>query len=405
MTPRTRRILLALAVLGAGAGLAVVRAGTTRDPLADLLTEPVTRGDVERTVEATGSLRPARLVAVGAQVSGRITAMRVRVGDSVAAGDLIATIDDVTKRNDLKTAEANLADIQAQKLEKEATLAYAEQAMRREETTLAQRATSRDSFDAARKTLDSAKAQIAALEAQIIQAEAKIDSAKVDLGYTRITAPIAGTVLLVTAQEGQTVNAVQSAPTIVVLGQIDRMTVRTEISEADVPKVRVGQPVSFSILGDERRWQATLGAIDPAPDTLRSDSEIASSASSSTSSSSSSSTSSSSAIYYYGRFDVLNPEGLLRTYMTAQVRISTGSAKDVLIVPTAALSVADGSGQRSVEVVGADGRVATRRVSIGLDDKVRAEVRSGLQEGDRVVTGRRSTEAKSSAMPPPPGGM
>jgi macrolide-specific efflux system membrane fusion protein len=405
VTPRTRRILLALAVLGAGAGLAVVRAGSTRDPLADFLTEPVTRGDVERTVEATGSLRPARLVAVGAQVSGRITAMRVHVGDSVAAGDLIATIDDVTKRNDLRTAEANLANIQAQKTEKEAALTYADQAMRREETMLAQRATSRDSFDAARKTLDSAKAQIAALEAQIVQAEAKIDSAKIDLGYTRITAPIAGTVLLVTAQEGQTVNAVQSAPTIVVLGQIDRMTVRTEISEADVPKVRVGQPVSFSILGDTRRWQATLASIDPAPDTLRSDSEITSSASSSSSVSSSSSTSSSSAIYYYGRFDVPNPEGLLRTYMTAQVRISTGSAKDVLTVPTAALSVADGTGERSVEVVGADGHVVTRRVSIGLDDKIRAEVRSGLAEGERVITGRRGTEAKSSAMPPPPGGM
>ncbi len=376
-----------------------------KDPLADLLVAQATIGDIQQTVQATGTLRPVRLVAVGAQVSGRITALAVAVGDRVKKGDLVATIDSLTQENGLKSAKAALADVRAQKREKEASLVYAQAVLERETATFAKQASSKDAFESARATVETTRAQIEALTAQIAQAEVKVDTAQVDLGYTRIVAPIDGTVLLVMAQEGQTVNAVQSAPTIVVLGRIDRMTVRAEISEADAPKVKVGQPVTFSILGDiERRWEATLEALDPAPDTLRSDSAIASSTSSSASSSSSSS-SSSSAIYYYGRFDVPNPDGMLRTYMTAQIRVILGEAKGVVTVPTAALSPAGRDGGRTVDVVAADGTTARRAVTTGLDDKVRVEIRSGLTVGEKVVVGRRSTEAKASSMPRPPGGL
>ncbi len=376
-----------------------------KDPLADLLVAQATIGDIQQTVQATGTLRPVRLVAVGAQVSGRITALAVAVGDRVKKGDLVATIDSLTQENGLKSAKAALADVRAQKREKEASLVYAQAVLERETATFAKQASSKDAFESARATVETTRAQIEALTAQIAQAEVKVDTAQVDLGYTRIVAPIDGTVLLVMAQEGQTVNAVQSAPTIVVLGRIDRMTVRAEISEADAPKVKVGQPVTFSILGDiERRWEATLEALDPAPDTLRSDSAIASSTSASASSSSSSS-SSSSAIYYYGRFDVPNPDGMLRTYMTAQIRVILGEAKGVVTVPTAALSPAGRDGGRTVDVVAADGTTARRAVTTGLDDKVRVEIRSGLTVGEKVVVGRRSTEAKASSMPRPPGGL
>lgn len=396
----------------AAGGLAALALGgwwwwsrSQKDPLADLLVAQATIGDIQQTVQATGTLRPVRLVAVGAQVSGRITALAVAVGDRVKKGDLVATIDSLTQENGLKSAKAALADVRAQKREKEASLVYAQAVLERETATFAKQASSKDAFESARATVETTRAQIEALTAQIAQAEVKVDTAQVDLGYTRIVAPIDGTVLLVMAQEGQTVNAVQSAPTIVVLGRIDRMTVRAEISEADAPKVKVGQPVTFSILGDiERRWEATLEALDPAPDTLRSDSAITSSTSSSASSSSSSS-SSSSAIYYYGRFDVPNPDGMLRTYMTAQIRVILGEAKGVVTVPTAALSPAGRDGGRTVDVVAADGTTARRAVTTGLDDKVRVEIRSGLEAGERVVVGRRSTEAKASSMPRPPGGL
>jgi macrolide-specific efflux system membrane fusion protein len=206
-------------------------------------------------------------------------------------------------------------------------------------------------------------------------------------------------------QEGQNVNAVQSVPTIAILGRIERMLVRAEISEADAPKVKIGQKAVFSILGEsQRQWEATLLSLDPAPDSLRSDSEISSSSSASSSSSSSTS-STSSAIYYYGRFEVDNPDGVLRTYMTAQVSIVLEEAKGVVTVPTAALSAPDVAGKRSVEVVGADGSVSRRVVQVGLDDKTRREIRSGLNAGERVVLGRRSAETRAPAMPGPPGGL
>lgn len=376
------------------------------DPLAGILTADVVVADIERAVLASGTLRPVKLVAVGAQVSGRVTAMKVELGQTVKKGDLVAEIDDVNQQNALKKANASLDSVRAQLQEKKASLVYAQAALAREELTLAEKASSRDAYEVARTAVATTRYQIAALDAQIVEAEVAVNTAEVSLAYTRIVAPQDGTVLLVVTQEGQTVNAAQSAPTIVVLGQVDHMTVRAEVSEADVIGVKPGLPVWFTILGDlDARWDATLASLDPAPDSIRSDNAIASSA---TSSSSSSSSSTSAAVYYYGRFDVPNPEGRLRTYMTAQVHIVLGAAKGVLTIPTSALSPA-GKGARSVEVVDADGTITRRVVTVGLDDKVRVEILTGLKAGERVVASRKAAGAaphsSSGQMRRAPGGL
>ena len=401
MKLRARAVLPALGLFCAAGAVWVNSQGP--NPLADVLTAEVMTGDIEQAVQATGTLRPVRLVAVGAQVSGRITLMNVSVGQQVKKGGLIAEIDSLTQQNDLKTAEASLADVQAQKRQKEATLAYATAVFEREQMTLAKLATSRDSWESAKANVETTRAQIDSLTAQIAEAEVKADTARVNLGYTKITSPIDGTVLLVVTQEGQTVNAVQSAPTIAVIGQIDRMTVRTEISEADAPRVRPGQKVAFTILGESsRQWEAALEALDPAPDSIRSDSAIASSSASATTTSSSSAT---SAIYYYGRFNVPNPDGLLKTYMTAQVRVILGEARGVLVIPMSALSPPGKDGERTVEVAGDGGAPERRPVVVGLNDKVQCEIKSGLEAGERVVTGHRSTDPKTSSLPAPPVGL
>lgn len=396
-------------IVGAVAGVTILAGGAwwardhwATDPLAGILTSEVVTGDIERAVLASGTLRPVRLVAVGAQVSGRVIAMKVAVGQTLKKGDLVAQIDDVNQQNALKTAVASLDAVRAGLQEKQATLVYAQAALAREETTLAEKASSRDAFEVARTTVATTRAQIAALAAQIVEAEVAVDSAKVNLGYTRIVAPQDGMVLLVVTQEGQTVNALQSAPTIVVLGQVDRMTVRAEVSEADVTGVKPGQPVWFTILGDlDARWDAVLESLDPAPDSIRSDTSIASTSSTASSSSSSST---SAAVYYYGRFDVPNPEGRLKTYMTAQVHIVLGAAKGVLTVPTSAVSAAGSGGESSVEVVDADGAITKRVVGVGLDDKVRTEIRSGLKAGERVISSRKSSDFAKTAPRRPPGG-
>lgn len=389
---RARRWLMSgvLLVAVAAAGLWVRNTWfTTAAP--SFVTATVVPGDIEDSVLATGELRPAKLVAVGAQVSGRVTALKVAVGDHVTAGQLIAEIDSKTQANAVRTSEAQLAQVRAQLKQQEATTTHARSAFARQESMLAGHASSLADYDTAKQNLSVAEAGVEALKAQIASAEVAVETAKLNLGYTRITAPIDGTVLAVVTQQGQTVNASSATPTIVVLGQLDRMQVQTEISEADVSRVRVGMPVYFSTLGNpDKRYTATLKSIDPAPESITRDPLIAGS-------SSSSSSSSSTAIYYYGWFDVPNPDGALKTYMTAEVHIVLGSVTDVLTIPSAALGRRNPDGSYDVRVQQADGTVAIRKVKIGLDNKISAEVLSGLTKGEKVVTGGAATSTASSS--------
>ncbi len=387
----------AVAAVAVASGAWVVWDYMTRDPLAGILTAPVERADVEVDVLAQGTLRPVKLVAVGAQASGRLTSMTVTLGQTLKKGELIAQIDDVNQQNVLKTARASLNTFQALLQGTQATLTYATAARDRARITEAAKATSKDALQQADALVATTQFQIVSLQAQIVEAGIAIDTANVNLAYTRILAPIDGTVLLVVTQEGQTVNASQTAPTIVIMGQVDTMTVRAQISEADVTATKPGQPVYFTILGDlVDRWDSKLVSIDPAPDALRSDSTIVAATSSSTTSSSTSSTTS-LAIYYFGNFDVPNPGGKLLTYMTAQVRIVLGSARDALTIPSSAVSDPDAGGKRSVEVVDAKKVISSRVVTTGLDDKVRIEILTGLTEGERVVSNRVSTVAPAAS--------
>ncbi|MBP1066344.1 macrolide-specific efflux system membrane fusion protein [Bradyrhizobium japonicum] len=393
---RGSRTWLVLACLLTAIGVAAAvhfRSGSAKTTA--YITAPVTVSDLREEVLGSGTLKPLRLTAVGAQVSGRITSLNVRVGDTVKAGDVIAQIDPVTKQNDLRNSEASLNNYRAQKVEKEATLVLAEANLARQQATLAQRATSRSDYDNADATAKQTRAQIAALEALIAGAQAAVETARVNLDYTRITAPINGTVLAAVAQEGQTVNAVQSAPTIVVLGQLETMTVRTEISEADIVKVQPGQAVYFTILGDQdHRYEATLEQIEPAPESIKSDSSFSSSSTSSTSSSSSSS-SNSTAIYYIGVFKVPNRELRLRTYMTAEVHIVIGESKRTKTIPALALT-RQPDGRNTVRVLDTSGEVRQRDVKIGLNDRTTVEVKSGLSEGEHVITGESSNSGPTS---------
>lgn len=345
------------------------------------MTASVKRGDIEVSVLANGTIKPHRLVAVGARATGRVIALKVKPGSVVKEGDLLAEIDPTTQQNDLKSKQAALANYRGKLAEQEAQLVLAKQNMARQRNMISTHAVSRADFDDADAQVKIREAQIDQLKAQIVQAEVDVQTAEVNLGYTRVTAPSNGTVLATVVQEGQNVNAVQSAPTIVILGDLSVMTVRAEISEADVINVKPQQELYFNVLGNRsRRYESHLEKIEPAPESIRNDISFNSSASASSSSSTS------SAIYYNGTFNVPNDDGVLRTYMTAEVHIILGRAKNVLLIPSDALN--DVSGAKAVvNILDKNGRLQSREIETGLNNKVMVEVLSGLKEGETVVTG------------------
>jgi len=401
MTIPTKKTFYVLGALGLLVIAVVLRLTVfAAAPPPKLVTAPVARADIEDSVLATGTIEALKQVSVGAQVSGQITSLKVRLGDKVKKGDLIAEIDYLSQQNALHTAEASLANMQAQLESKKATLRQNELAFARQRQMFEQDASSRESFETAEASLKVSQADIKALQAQIAQAVISVDNARLNLGYTKIRAPMDGTVVAVVAKEGQTVNANQSTPTIIKLATLDTVTVKAEISEADVTRVRAGQSAYFTILGaPDKRYHTSLREIEPAPDSISSDTS-----SSSTSTSSTSSTSSSSAIYYNGLLDVPNPDGILRISMTAEVRIVLGEAKNALSIPATALGERDAAGNYEVKVQASDGRVATRNVKIGLNNNVVAQVLDGLREGESVVLAEASATATPSSRRMGPGG-
>ncbi|SDX91125.1 MacA family efflux pump subunit [Acinetobacter kyonggiensis] len=391
------------------------------------ISSEVVRGDIEDSVLATGVLEATKMVSVGAQVSGQVKKMYVKLGDPVKQGQLIAQIDSIRQENDLKTAEASIKNQQAQLAVKQANLAKVQSEYQRQQAMYAQDATSRAELESALASYKTAQADILAINAQIEQSRLTLATAKEDLGYTQIIAPMDGTIVAIVTEEGQTVNANQSAPTIVKLAKLDTMTIKAEISEADVMKVEQGQIVYFTTLGNsDKKHYAKLRQVEPAPDSINTE----------TSSTSSSST----AIYYNALFDVPNEDGKLRIDMTAQVYIILNEAKNVLTIPAAAIQGSNRSqvkrsdtakeptaksstdqtqtnrpkrlelsaeekslieqGKASlsmVRVVQADGTAKPQAVLVGLNNRVTAQIIKGLKQGDKVVIADASDTSNDAA--------
>ena len=376
-TLRWITIALGLVVLGAVAKWQFFPAAQPPS----FVTATATTTDLQDTVLATGTLQAFKQVSVGAQVSGQVKVLHVVLGDKVKAGQLIAEIDSVPQQNTQRNAEAALANVQAQLRAQQATQAQTALALQRQKELFAADAGSRADLESAQAANDLALANVDGLKAQILQAQVTVDTAKVNMGYTRIVAPIDGQVVAIVTQQGQTVNANQSTPTIIKLAQTETMTVKTQISEADVTRVKIGQKVYFTILGEpDKRYTATLRSIEPAPDSILTD----------TTTSTTSSTTS-TAIYYNGLFDAPNPDGKLRISMTAQVQIVRADAPGALTIPATALGPRGKDGSYTVRVVGADGQAQPRSIKVGLNTNVSVQVLEGLSEGDKVVIGDAAT--------------
>jgi len=371
-------------------------------------TATVTRGDIEDSVTALGNLQPKNYVDVGAQATGQLKKLYVDIGDTVKQGQLLAEIDPQVQTAKVQTDQGNVANLQAQLTDRQAQYALAQANFERQKRLQAANATDKADYDSANQAMQSAGAQVNALKAQVEAAQSQLNGDQVTLGYTKIYAPMSGTVVSESIKQGQTINSVQQAPTILRIADLSLMEVWTQVSEADVPKLRVGMPAYFTTLGDpSKRWYGKLEQIQPTPTTTN------------------------NVVLYTATFDVANPDQQLMTQMTAQVFFVTASAHNVVIVPVSALhqghahaggrtssrtpNQGDGSAAQSssprhrkppklpagqsyafVRVVEPDGAIKPTRIVIGVSNRVSAQVISGLNVGDQVVSGLKQTTATAA---------
>lgn len=392
-------------------------------------TAEVTRGDIEVSISSAGKVAPRDIVAVGAQVSGQLTELLVEAGDIVEQGQLLARIDATIAETNVEGSRAQLLELQASRKQQQATLELAEANADRAKMLFENDAVARADFESAQAEYAIAVGRLEAIDAQITRQSSTLRAQQATLEFTNIYAPISGTVVSLEAVEGQTLNANQTAPTILTLADLTIMTVETDVSEADVLRVKPGQIAWFSTLGDSaRRWETSVRQILPTPEVLN------------------------DVVLYKALLDIENPDNLLKPEMTAQVFFVTGSAKDAVLVPVTALQAnpqrrgrpqgqdreqaqpgAAGAGREggpgglmqaeaserasepeqengqrrafmearkaypeaevaTVLIMGQDGTPRPRPVLIGLKTRTQAEVLFGLEPGQMVVTGEVTLE-------------
>jgi membrane fusion protein, macrolide-specific efflux system len=373
---------LALAACLVAAGLLAWRWLGEGNPTARFLTAPVVRGDIENTVLSAGTLQPYEFVDVGAQTSGQLKSLKVQLGDKVVKGQLLAEIDPVINASKVAEAEATLAGLKAQWSGKKEQLELAALQKARSEELQKHGAQAESDAEIAQSNYKVARDALASLSADMKQARAVLETARANLEYTRITAPMSGEVVSIIAREGQTLNASQQAPTLLRIAALDTMTVWALVPEADVPRLRVGQDVYFTLLGqDEHRWHSRLRQILPSPEIIA------------------------QVVFYDALFDVPNPQHQLKVQMTAQVSFVLDEAKNALSVPLSALSAAKPQkpGRAIVRRLDAKGRVEKRPVEVGITNAVSAQILSGLNEGDVVIVGEGDPKGKDKphAIRPP----
>jgi macrolide-specific efflux system membrane fusion protein len=351
-------ILTAIAIGCLGYGLYRLNGDTD----SKIQTVKVAKGDIENTVTATGIVSPKSYVDVGSQVSGQVMKLHVEVGDTVKMGDLLAEIDKTVLEAKVESSKAELAYQIAQLQDKEAKLTLSKLAYERQKELLASDATSKEAYESAEASFLSAEAGIVMIKAQIAQTESSLKENKANLEYTKIYAPMSGTVSSVSVKQGQTLNANQNTPTILQIADLSTVTIESDVSEADVTKLKKGMEVYFKTFGSSNVWRTNLLKVEPTPKVNN------------------------NVVLYKAIFDVNNTSGDLMNSMTTQVFFVLSSAKNALIIPITAISKRDENSSRAVVMLKQkDGSFMPQRVEIGISNRVHVEILSGLSEGSEIA--------------------
>jgi membrane fusion protein, macrolide-specific efflux system len=370
--PKTRRnkVIALLVVASLVAGGCFWYAAAQKPQRDSLRPMAVTRGTIEEVVTAQGKLEAKQYVDVGTQVSGQVKKIHVDIGDTVTKGELLAEIDPRVYQAQVEANEARINSLKAQLNQQKAELTLAEQNLKRNQNLIAINAVSQQVLQESESQAAVAKAQVESIAAQIQETESNLRGNRTNLGFTKIYAPIAGTVTTMPAREGQTLNANQTTPTVLQVANLDIMTVRANVAEADVSRLKEGMAVYFTTLGNtERRWQGKVRQILPSPQIVN------------------------DVVLYDVLIDVKNEGRQLMAGMTAQVFFIFGKVENATIIPAEALTRPV---PKEDSELGKAYRVAVmteigreqRIIHVGLQTRTQAEVKGGLQAGDRILVNR-----------------
>jgi len=336
-------------------------------------TVEVERGNIENTVVAAGIVQPINYVDVGAQTSGKLKTLKVKRGDQVEKNQLLAEIDPVLAQTSLTAAYATLENTTSQRSLKNAQFVLAKLQWNRIEKLYANQVVPLSEYELSKANFDVASADLASLSAQMKQSSASVNTAKANLGYTKITAPMAGEVVSITTLEGQTINANQQAPNILRIADLSTVTVWAQVSEADIVRVKLGQDVYFTVLGQSRKWNGKIRQILPTPELIN------------------------NVVFYNVLFDIPNNDRALHIQMTAQIYIVLSQSKNVLLIPTSIIGNANDNAKINIKVMNSKGDVEKRTIILGIRSEILTEVKDGLKENEKVVIKEIMTSTKTKS--------
>lgn len=324
------------------------------------------RMDLSINVEAVGKAYSPSLVNVATLANGEIKEFRVKLGDKLKKGDIIAILDDEKAKNDLAIEKSKLISLND---EEEAARVYLNELyvkLQTQEKLLSKGASSKENYLNAKTNYYNAKAKLSSIKAQIIQTNANISTMQESLDETIVKAPIDGSVIGVYASLGQTINSKQSSPTLIKLANLDEMEVRMQIAQNDVSLLKVGQKITYTPLSDGASTkEASINSIDSA------DVSVIDNAASS------------GAVYYYARYFVNNnPE--LKIGIDVQNTIEIDKVVNALTLP---INYINKDNKGYFVNIKDNSEIGYKKayITLGKSDNFNIEITSGLNDDDEVV--------------------
>ncbi|NUU02008.1 efflux RND transporter periplasmic adaptor subunit [Herbaspirillum robiniae] len=329
-----------------------------------LETARVEKADIEQVVNATGNVVVQNYVDVGSRVAGQIDGVDVAIGEVVKAGKVLVTVSPAVQNSRIENNRAQLARLKAELAGQNAQLDFAQLQFQRQTQLKAENATREESYESSRMNMYAAAARVDATNAQIQQTEAAIKEDESIQKQNRIEAPVGGTVVTLNARVGQMLGA--NPEVLMRIADLSRMTVQVPVAEEDVTRLQKGMTAYFSTPGyPGKRWSGKLRQIMllPTDDSGRQGKKA----------------------FYTVLFDVANPSRELMSGMTADVYFVLAHVEHALTIPLSLVAKPGLDGTQSVKVLLEGGKLEQRKIKIGIRDGERAQVVSGLKEGEQVL--------------------